>query len=330
VNQAPSTGSAKETIPVVDFDGVWSDDPKVRARTAADLGRALEVYGFLYLKNHRIPTAVVKTMFDQSRKLFYLPQEAKEALRQPQGIGRGERHGYEGVGHQALGGNPGGDLKEIFHCGPERPGATPNIWPKELPEFKEAAMAFHEAAAKAGNRFYKAIAVALALSENYFDGYFDHSEALLRINHYPPVQGAVVPRQIRAGAHTDFGGITLLFNDGEGGLEVQDRDGSWIPAPVVEGACIVNTGDLTERWSNGRFRSTMHRVVMPVAEAAKRDRYSIAFFFGPNKDAVISCLPTCQDAEHPPKFPPITALEHVRARVAESRKGVTGQADASY
>lgn len=303
-------------IPIVDFDGIWSSDPSRQAKTAAELRAALEAYGFLYLRNHGVPASVVDALFAQSRALFSLPSEAKEALRQ----NRSGKHGYEGVARQALGDNPGGDLKEIFQSGPERPGATPNIWPKDLPKFREAILAFHEAATKAGDRLMSAVAISLGLPENYFARFFDHSEALLRLLHYPPVQGPVVPGQLRAGAHTDFVGITLLFNDYEGGLEIQAPDGAWIPVPALWGAAIINTGDLMERWTNGQFRSSLHRVAMPVGEAAKRDRYSVAFFHGPNEDAVISCLEPCQSQEHPPKYPPIVVREHVRERILASRR----------
>lgn len=313
----PGRVEVERAIPVVDFEGFVSGDRVSRGETAAALRTAIESYGFLYLRNHSIPALVLDALFAQSRKFFSLPRDAKEAIKQKR---REDPIGYEGVAGQALGDNPGGDLKEMYHAGPERPGDTPNLWPESLPSFREVVLAFHEAAIKAGNDFMCAVAVSLTLPEDYFEPYFDRSNGLLRLLHYPPVEGSVASGQIRAGAHTDFGSITLLFQDNEGGLEIQAPDGTWLPAPVLPGAALINTGDLMERWTNGQFRSSPHRVAMPVGEAAKRHRYSVAFFYSPNEDAVISCMETCQGPTRPPKYPPIVAKEHIRARALASRR----------
>lgn len=307
---------AGTSIPAVDFAGFASDEPARRAATAAALRAALERYGFLYLRNHGVPPAVLDALFAQAARFFALPLAAKQAATPAE---RGNTRGYGGVASQALDAGQPGDLKETFQAGPEPADTRPNAWPADLPGFREAVMAFHTTATAACNQLMRAIAVALGLPEAYFEPLHDHSDSTARLLHYPPLQALPVPGQLRAGAHTDFGGINLLFNDGEGGLEIQLPDGTWLPTPALSGAAIVNTGDLLERWTNGQFRSSPHRVVNPSGAAASRDRYSAVLFHSPNRDAVITCLEPCQSAERPPRFPPITAGEHMRARIEASR-----------
>jgi isopenicillin N synthase-like dioxygenase len=304
-------------IPVVDFAGFASGDPARRAATCAALRRACETYGFLYLENHGVPSEVVDEVFAQARIFFALPQAAKEAAR-PQD--RRNTLGYGGLGNQALEHGRPPDLKEMFQASQEEPWARPNVWPEGLPGFREAIMAFHTAATSACERLMQAIAVSLDLPEGYFEPFYDRSDSTARLLHYPPLAEPPAPGQIRAGAHTDFGGVNLLFPGAEGGLEIQAPDGTWLPTPARAGAGIVNTGDLIERWTNGLFRSSPHRVVNPEGAAALRDRYSLVLFHSPNRDAPVVCLEPCQSAERPARYPPITAGAHMQARIEASRR----------
>ena len=137
----------------------------------------------------------------------------------------------------------------------------------------------------------------------------------LRLLHYPPLKEDPTPGQIRAGAHSDYGTLTLLFQDNVGGLEVKTAQGDWVSAPYIPGTVLINTGDLMERWSNDVFRSTKHRVALPEGAKASRHRYSMAFFCQPNPEANIVCLPTCQRVETPPKYPPVKAGEYLLSRL---------------
>jgi isopenicillin N synthase-like dioxygenase len=307
---------AGTSIPVVDFAGFASDDPARRAATAAELRAALERYGFLYLRNHGVPRPVLDDLFEGARAFFALPLPAKQAATPTE---RGNTRGYGGVASQALDEGQPGDLKETFQAGPEPAAERPNAWPADLPDFREPVMAFHTSATAACNQLMRAIAVAFGLPEAYFEPFHTHSDSTARLLHYPPLAAPPAPGQLRAGAHTDFGGINLLFNDGEGGLEIQLPDGTWLPTPALDGAAIVNTGDLLERWTNGQFRSSPHRVVNPSGAAALRDRYSAVMFHSPNREAVVTCLAPCQGPDRPPRFPPITAGDHMRARIEASR-----------
>lgn len=307
--------SIAATIPVVDFAGM--DVPTERAATAAQLSRALETFGFCYVRHHGVPQPVLDALFAQSHAFFSLPAAAKEQVRPAD---RRNTLGYGGVGSQALDETRPADLKETFQASPEAPWARPNAWPADLPGFREAVLAFHTAASAACMRLMAALAHSLGLPEDHFAPYFDASDSTARLLHYPPLPATLAPGQIRAGAHTDFGGLNLLFNDGEGGLEIQLPDGTWLPAPALPGAGILNTGDLIERWSNGQFRSSPHRVVNPAGASAARDRYSAVLFHSPNRDALIECLPPCQGPARPARFPPITAGQHMQARIEASRR----------
>jgi isopenicillin N synthase-like dioxygenase len=304
------------SIPLVDFAEFGSHDPVQRSATAAVFRGALEAVGFCYLRNHGVPASLVDTVFAQSEAFFALPQAAKEAVRPS---APASTLGYGGVGSQALEKGRPGDLKEIFQARPGVARDEENAWPPQLPAFQEAVVTFHAAAVASCTRLMAAIAVSLELPEDYFVPFFERSHATIRLLHHPPLPAALVPGQIRAGAHTDFGGLSLLFPGEEGGLEIQAPDGTWLPAPALPGAAIVNTGDLIERWTNGMFRSTLHRVANPVGPAVARDRYSVVLFHGPSADAVITCLEPCQSPERPPRYEPITAGEHVAAKARASR-----------
>ena len=211
-----STGLAMTSIteiPVVDFAGFSTSDPAQRAATAGALRAAFESCGFLYLYNHGVPAEVLDAVLAQSRTFFALPPAVKEAARAPKG---GGILGYEGVGVQALEKGRPGDLKEIFQATAERPDARPNVWPAGMPRFHEAVMAFHDAAVAACDQIMHAMAVSLGLPEAYFEPFYDHSDTTARLLHYPPLLDAPLPGQIRAGAHTDFGGVSLLFPGEEG------------------------------------------------------------------------------------------------------------------
>ena len=311
--------TAENKIPTIDFAGFTHGNAAQRNATVAELRGALESCGFMYLGNHGVAQHLVDEVFVQSRRFFSLAPEVKAKANPKK---QGSTRGYEGVGVQALDEGQPGDLKEIFQCGQEPAPHRPNAWPEGMAEFRSALLNFLDAAKASCNELMQAIAVSLGLPENYFAPYHDRTDSTLRLLHYPPLPAAPAAGQLRAGAHTDFGGMNLLFQDDEGGLEIQAADGRWIAAPALPGTAIVNTGDLIERWTNGMFRSSPHRVVNPAGAAARKDRYSFVLFHSPNPDALITCLEPCQGPDRPAKFPPITAGEHLRARAQASRSHI--------
>jgi len=312
----PAVSRTESGIPIVDFAGFESPDPAVRAATAAAIRRAFEEVGFLYLRNHGVPRPALDAMWAQSRWFFGQPQDYKETVRWPSAA---SNRGYIPPAGQSLQEDQPHDLKEAYHAGyDDREPA--NLWPDGAPAFREGVLAFHAAAAQACGRIMRAVAVGYGLPEDYFVSFFERTRGATRLLHYPPLAGEPLPGQLRAGAHTDFGAVSLLFQDDAGGLEIQHPDGRWLPAPALPDAAIVNTGDLMQRWTNDLVRSSPHRVVNPIGDAAQRARYSSVLFFSPSPDKVIECLEPCQGPERPARYPPITAGAHVLARTKATHK----------
>jgi isopenicillin N synthase-like dioxygenase len=210
------------------------------------------------------------------------------------------------------------DLKEGYFYGMELPDEHPwaqkrirsfghNQWPTDLPGFREQMLAYQAALRELGDRVLSAIALSLDLPEDYFVPFYDMPNTTLGLLRYRPHPLDARPNQLGAGAHTDWGAVTLLAQDGLGGLEVRNVAGEWIQAVPVPGTFVINLGDLMQRWTNDLYRSNMHRV---KNNSPTSERYSMPFFYGPRPDSLIECLPTCTDAEHPPQFAACTAAEH--------------------
>jgi isopenicillin N synthase-like dioxygenase len=317
------------SIPVVDFAGGFSPRLEDRKSVAWEIHKACRETGFFYVANHRVPRALVDAQFEYARRFFALPPETKLALHMTKSPSAA---GYEPIGGQILDSQDDSaekappDLKESFYCAMELPDDHPwarrrirsfghNQWPDGLRGFKEQMLAYHAAMRQLGDRVLAMLALSLDLPEDHFAPFYGMPGTMLRLLRYPPHSHAAVANQLGAGAHTDWGGITLLAQDDLGGLEVRNVDGEWIQAIPVPGTFVINLGDLMQRWTNGIYHSNMHRV---KNNSANRDRYSIPFFYSPGPDSRIECLPTCTDAEHPPRFLPCTASEHISEMFSRS------------
>lgn len=279
-------------IPHLDMAGAGS--PAGLRRFAAGMAAAYRDVGFAYVAGHGIPEGVVGALFDASRRFHALPQAAKDAV----AIDRHHR-GYIASGtatdrassvEAATRPNLSESFIKLSDPPPRRSGTVwpldgPNRWP-DLPGFREVVAAFEAAAEPVARRLVQAMAVGLGADPARLLALFDPPTVWLRLLRYPPRPADAPAGQYGSAPHTDFGCLTLLAQDDAGGLEVRAADGAWIAAPPVEGALLVNTGDLVPVWSGGRWRSTPHRVVNPRA----RDRYSIAYFYDPGLDAVIAPL----------------------------------------
>lgn len=308
-------------IPLIDFSPFLTDDPDGQQRVAAEIYRACREVGFLYLTHHGIPTLAIERAFEQSQQFFALPLAEKQRLAWSSEF---SNRGYIGLERERLDETRPGDLKEAFNMGKEVMPAEAkaagaelvlNRWPEGQEGFRAVITEFFAVCAAGADRILRAFAIALSMPEAFIVEKHASRNYTLRLLHYPPLATPPKPRQIRAGAHSDYGTLTLLFQDDVGGLEVMNRQGNWISAPSVPDAVLINTGDLMERWSNDVFRSTQHRVGLPSAEKAMCDRYSIAFFCQPDAEAEIACLPTCQSEENPPKYPPIKSGEYLLSRL---------------
>lgn len=300
----------RTSFPVVDVDGLAGGDPAVLARIARDIGAAARDVGFFAIVGHGVAPALRAAVFAAADAFFALPPATKAAL----AIERvGDNRGWVGLNVEALDPSTRPDPKEAFNIGFDPPGGpSRNVWP-DLPGFRETMQAWFAAVFRLGLDLHRAVAIDLGAPADVFADAFDAPMATLRLLHYPPA-AATGATGLGAGAHTDYGNLTLLVTDDAGGLEVRRRDGTWIGAPVVADAFVVNIGDCLMRWSNDVYVSTPHRVVAP----RERTRRSIAFFLDPSPDVIVSALPGCLAAGEEPRHPPITAREHLAARLAAS------------
>jgi isopenicillin N synthase-like dioxygenase len=331
------------TLPIVDLSPFRTGDAAVRARVAAEFGRICETIGFFVLTGHGMPAALGESLHREAHRFFALPLEEKLRIRRPR---NDQNRAYIPYGEETLvrmhGGDSPPDIKEIFAIGPidvdpadpyytgpeSYPSFAENLWPQRPATLRPAMEAYWRGMEPVMRLVAGAFAVALDLPTDFFADKLDKHTSQLRLLHYPPIADEVQAGQLRAGVHTDLGMMTLIRNEPvAGGLQVQTRDGDWIDAPARPDSFVVNIGDLLMRWSNDRFRSTPHRVVVPPREAGDRaDRLSIGFFVGPNYDAMVKCLPTCAGPGRLAKYPPITVHDYRTDRFAAGAGPHRGQA----
>lgn len=319
-------------VPVIDIAPSLHDDPAASHAVAAEIGRACEDIGFLMVIGHGMPQSLIDDADALARAFHDLPLDEK--MRIAMDIRRRPR-GYRRTGETrvaaSLGAQTPPDLREQFVIGPDAvagdpyyalPEAAnffaPNVWPDRPADLERVWRAYFAAATDLSTHLMRLFALALDLPARHFDDKVDrHISHLVSVN-YPRQQTAAMPGQLRAGAHTDFGSLTLLATDGSpGGLQVMMEDGMWHDITPVRGAFIVNLGDLMAQWTNDRWRSTLHRVVNPPPQVARESRrHSLVFFHQPNYDAWIECLPTCVMAGERPKYAAVTSGAHMLDKLA--------------
>ncbi|MFI6823498.1 isopenicillin N synthase family dioxygenase [Micromonospora sp. NPDC050187] len=281
-------------VPVIDLALDRGAGRDRRAATARAIRQACETSGFLVVTGHGFPADRISGMYRAARQFFAQSAQVKAGVtRDPvdplqRGFGGYER--LEMYSATSLGEQPSDH--DRFTEFPTLLAA--NRWP-DLPGFREAYLAYYESAAELARDLMRLFALALELPEPWFDDKFDRHMTPLMVNYYPPQPSAPKQHEFRNDPHTDFGVVTVLYqDDAPGGLQVRHRTGEWIAVPPVAGSFVVNLGDLMARWTNGRWASTVHRVVNPPREQADRDRISIAFFYQPSPDAWIETIPTCR------------------------------------
>ncbi|KAH9892318.1 hypothetical protein F4778DRAFT_750146 [Xylariomycetidae sp. FL2044] len=328
-------------LPVVDFSA-WSDaSAEVRKRIATQLTDACRRVGFVYIVHHGVPEDLLAQAFAWSKKLFDLPEEKKMLAPHPPGpnVHRGYSWpGLEKVSQNIF--NDGeedkqaenrkiADVKESYEVGSEYFASQPNVWlPEEvLPGFREFMTNFYWACFDSAKELLRALAVGIGLDdEDFFLRFHSGENNQLRLLHYPPVERDKLCSNTvaRMPAHSDWGTITMLFQDECGGLQVEDpsRSGEFVDATPMKDALVMNVGDLLMRWSNDFLKSTLHRVTNPPTAPGQptgsgqvtRARYSIPYFVSPDAASVIECLAVCADDKNPAKYAPVVQEDYRRMR----------------
>ena len=312
-----------DEVPSVDLADFTANDPARRDNFVRTLGDAFENIGFVAVKNHGLSDALTQKLYRSVKQFFDLP-EAVKASYEVKGLG-GQR-GYTAKGKEHAKGRKVGDLKEFYHIGQEiaeadaaRLGYPQNIFPQEVPEFEAATVEAYRTLEAAGRQILRAIALYLELDEFYFDPEVEFGNSILRPIHYFPIADPqdIPVDAVRAAAHGDINLITLLMGASAEGLQVLRQDGKWIPVTTLSDRIVVNVGDMLERLTNKKLRSTLHRVVNPAAGFWNTPRYSIPFFMHPVSKMNLACLPSCIDQQHPKQFADITAGEFLNQRLQE-------------
>ncbi|KAL1862776.1 hypothetical protein VTK73DRAFT_6650 [Phialemonium thermophilum] len=320
------------TIPLIDFSKFLHGDQTQRLKTAEAILHGFQTAGFIYLKNLPVSGDTVNQVFSASAQFFDLSMEAKQSLAwsSPQA-----NRGYSAPGREKTtqlkdpsqveklrAAVP--DIKESLEIGREDEPGHPNRWPKEegpLVGFRATMLDFFNQCKELHVEVMRAIAVGMGLDPHFFDSFVNAGDNTLRLLHYPAVRKEVFrtnPDQVRAGEHSDYGSITLLFQDSRGGLQVKSPSGRFVDATPIEGTCVVNAGDLLARWSNDTIKSTIHRVVEPPHGDGDiyPPRYSIAYFCNPNFQSYIEALPGTYGAKEQKKYEGITSGQYLMQRLA--------------
>ena len=309
-----------KNIPSVNLADFLSEDPQRKQKFVNEIGKAYEEIGFVALKNHFLSDELVDELYKEVKSFFALPLETKKKY-EIEGLA-GQR-GYISFGKEHAKGKKEGDLKEFWHFGQEPSEDADlteeypeNVQVEELKDFNHTGMEAYRMLEKTGIYVLRALALYIGLDEHYFDHWASNGNSILRPIHYPPIteepKGAV-----RAGAHGDINLITLLMGASTGGLQVLRKDGEWIDAIPQEDELVINVGDMLERLTNNKLRSTIHRVVNPPKEQWGTPRYSIPFFMHPRSEMPLNCLEECIDEQNPKSYPDITAGEFLHQRLVE-------------
>ncbi|MEN7546268.1 2-oxoglutarate and iron-dependent oxygenase domain-containing protein [Rapidithrix thailandica] len=312
-----------EEIPSLDLSDFQSGDPEKKQSFVQELGEAYQTIGFVAIKNHGLTDALTEKLYDVIQRYFALSDEVKSRHEMPD---IQYQRGYTGKGKEHAKGRNTGDLKEFYHIGQEvasgdplTTGYPPNVWPEELPEMREVGVEVYRILETTGKTMLKAIALYLGLEEEYFEKKVEKGNSILRPIHYYPIEN---PREVpedavRAAEHGDINLITLLMGASADGLQVLRRDGKWIPITALPDQIVVNVGDMLDRLTNHKLKSTIHRVVNPPKEKMHTSRYSVPFFMHPRSEMDLSCLETCVDTDNPKQYQDITAGEFLAERLAE-------------
>lgn len=315
-------------VPVIDLSGALAGDPEALAAAAAEVDRACRDIGFFAVSGHGVDPALTEAVVDAARAFFRLERAEKDRVAPPSEF---DFRGYLGMDTTSLAATLGDetppDLCESYNVSgfddPEVRGRATvegyeaifreNLWPERPAELRAAFEAYQAALEGLCRSMLPVFAAALGLPADWFDDKIADHTSLLLANWYPPVAGEVAPGQLRRGGHTDYGAFTVIAVEQIPGLQIS-VDGVWHDVPLLPGAFVVNLGDLMARWTNDRWVSTLHRVIVPAGEDASKDRVSVPYFFQPSFGAVIETIPTTVTDDHPLQYGPVVAGEWITAK----------------
>lgn len=314
---------ALQSVPTVDYHDFISGDAQKREQFIQNLGNAFSQIGFVIVKNHGVSEELRQALFDISQKIFAQPQDIKQKY---EDLNNGGQRGYISKGRETAKGEKVPDLKEFWHIGQEvenEPALEEeypdNIWMQEIPNLKEVGTKVYRTFEQTGRNLLRAIALYLDLEENYFDAKIHNGNSVLRLLHYFPVENLeeVEEGAVRAAAHGDINLITLLMGGSAKGLQAKNSDGEWVDVSPEANEIVINIGDMLHRHTNGRLKSTIHRVINLDKESMRFPRYSAPFFLHPRGDMDLSCLDNCVTAEQPKAYEDITAGVFLDERIKE-------------
>ena len=303
-------------IPVISIKPLRRGGAEGLREVAAAIRAAAMEVGFFYITDHGVPAVLIDKTEAMAHRFFALPLPEKRRAE------INHRHrGFLKIGEAVMHGAKRPDLKESFIFGLDLPESDPdviagkklmgpNIWPPALPEMQDVLDTYYAAVVGCGEQLLRALAVALDKPEGFFREKFRKPLARGSIIYYPPQPPHLGDTQFGVSPHSDYGCLTLLWQDDSGGLQIRAKDGSWIEAPPIDGTFVVNIGDLLARWTNDLFASTQHRVI----NRSGRERYSIALFYDPHFDTEIEVLDTCTAAGEAPRYAPTTCGAYILER----------------
>ena len=307
-------------IPVVDLSDFVNGDAEPKQDFVNKLGKAYEEVGFVAVSNHGISNYLIADLYKYAEQFFELSEEQKEYY---EIAGLAGQRGYTSFGKEHAKGYEAPDLKEFFSVGQEvtdgsgiREEYPDNVVVTEIPDFTPITITAYKAFERLGTSLMQAIALFLDIDEHYFDKHLHNGNSLLRVINYPAI--LVEPKTaIRAEQHEDINLITLLVGASADGLQIMNVQGEWIPVTSLPDQIVVNVGDMLQRLTNNRLKSTTHRVVNPPREQWHTPRLSMPFFLHPRMDMSLACLESCVNEDNPKSYEDYTAGQYLDERLME-------------
>ncbi|TDO21687.1 isopenicillin N synthase family dioxygenase [Pedobacter duraquae] len=310
-------------IPSLDLGSYINGTEEQRKKFSDELGRAFNDSGFVTITNHGVSQELIDKLYENIKAMFALSPDQKKEYEKPELAGQ---RGYTSPGKETAKGAKTADLKEFWQIGQEVLDADPikaeypdNEFLTELPEFNEVTREIYQRLEANGKHLLRAIATYLSLPVDYFDAHVHNGNSILRGIHYFPIENpeSIPDDAVRAGAHEDINLITLLIGASADGLEVLTRSNEWLAIKAHHTDIVVNVGDMLQRLTNNKLKSTTHRVVNPPRELMKTSRYSVPFFLHPRSDMDLTSLESCIDEAHPKVYEDMTAGEYLDERLRE-------------